>query len=192
MTWRRDIDQWFIAEVLTHAPAFRAYAKRLCGEVQEAEDLVQEAYARTLGVEDWRAIDNAKAFVFRVMHNLAVAKLRREKIVAIEHIPDVETLGAADPSPDAFAQAAARQELARVEAVIRALPGACRQVVTLRKIYDLAPVEIAARLNITVSTVEKHLTKGMRLVAAALADAPAPETQNTDTRWPTKKTLGEP
>lgn len=187
MTRRREIDQWFITEVLPHAAQYRAYARRLCATPDEAEDLVQEAYARTLGAEDWSGIESPKAFVFRVLHNLAAGRARRAKIVAIEHIPDVEALGAIDPAPDPHAHAVARQELAAVEAAIRALPGQCRQVVTLRKIYDSAPAEIAVQLGISVSTVEKHLAKGMRLIAKALADAPLSQSIDRRPEWTKRK-----
>lgn len=180
--WRRDIDAWFIAEVLPHATQFRAYALRLSASSEEAEDLVQEAYARTLAHEDFRQIECGKAFVFRILHNLAVSKARRAKIVSIEHIPDVELLQAVDPTPDAFRHLAARQELARLEAAIASLPNMCRQVVTLRKVYGLGPSEIAARLGLSVYTVEKHLTKGMRRIAEKLADAP-PEFEIGQGEW---------
>ena len=182
--WRRDIDVWFIAEVLPHASQYRVYARRLSASAEEAEDLVQEAYARTLASEDFRQIQCGKAFVFRILHNLAVSKARRAKVVAIEHIPDVDALNAADPTPDAYRQVAARQELARLEAAIAALPRKCRQVVTLRKVYEMSPAEIAAQLNVSVYTVEKHLTKGMRRIAAELADAPPPEIESRHGAWP--------
>jgi RNA polymerase sigma factor (sigma-70 family) len=191
MNWRRDIDQWFVDEVLPHGAAFRSYARRLSLNDEEADDLVQEAYANTLSVENWRAIDGPRSFVFRVIHNLAVSRIRRDKVVTFETVPDMAALGTADPAPDAFAQAAARQELARLENAIRALPDKCRQVVTLRKIYELPPDEIAGRLKISVSTVEKHLSKGMRLVAEALNDAPTLEASSKRFSWARTNTRGD-
>lgn len=189
MKWRRDIDAWFIAEVLPHAAAFRAYARRLAPGADEAEDLVQEAYARALAAADFRAVQCGKAYVFRILHNVAVTRARRARIIAIEHIPNVDALNPIDPSPDPHAHAVARQELARLEAAIRLLPDQCRRVVTLRKVYDLSPGAIAAELNISVSTVEKHLTKGIRLLAEALAEAPpGPEPRRAE--W--AKTRSEP
>jgi RNA polymerase sigma-70 factor (ECF subfamily) len=185
---RRAIDEWFIADVLPHAAQFRAYARRLTASADEAEDLVQEAYVRVLATDDFLKIQSGRSFVLRVLHNLAINRARRARIVAIEHIPDVEALGRADPAPDPQARAAARQELARLEAAMRALPDQCRRVVALRKIYEMSPTEIAAQLKISVSTVEKHLTKGMRLVAEALAWAPAPDAATERNEWarPTK------
>jgi RNA polymerase sigma-70 factor (ECF subfamily) len=117
------------------------------------------------------------------MRNLAIDKARRAKIVSIEHIPDLDALGQADPAPDAHAHLAGRQELARLEAAIRALPAQCRQVVTLRKVFEMSPPQIAERLGISVSTVEKHLNKGMRLVAEALAFTPPPGDETDRSEW---------
>jgi RNA polymerase sigma-70 factor (ECF subfamily) len=166
-----------MADVLPHARQFRFFARRLCPTADEAEDLLQEAYARVLAREDFRRIECGKAFVRRVLLNLALSKARRAKIVAIESIPDVDTLNVIDPAPDCYRQLEAREELARLEAAILALPAQCRQVVTLRKVHELSTTEIAAELSISVSTVEKHLTKGMRRVAATLSDPP-PRTVN--------------
>ena len=61
-----------------------------------------------------------------------------------------------------------RNRLRVIEAVDR-LPEQCRRVVTLRKMEGLSPSQIAVRLNLSISTVEKHLAKGLALLTKALA-----------------------
>jgi RNA polymerase sigma-70 factor (ECF subfamily) len=55
-----------------------------------------------------------------------------------------------------------REELRALADAIAELPAQCRRVFTLRKVYSLSPDEIAVRLGLSVSTVEKHLVKGLR------------------------------
>ncbi|MBQ1542530.1 RNA polymerase subunit sigma-24 [Caulobacter sp. CCUG 60055] len=168
MSWLRDIDRWFGAAVLPHAPMFRAYARRLVGD--DGDDLVQEAYARVFGLEDWRRLDAPDRFVLRVIRNLALERFRRAKVVPMRRLEDVEMNALPDVQPDAYAVTSAREDLSRVAEALARLPDQCRKVVILRKLEGLSPREIAVRLNLSVSTVEKHLAKGLRLLTQTLAD----------------------
>ena len=62
----------------------------------------------------------------------------------------------------------ARQELALLEHAIAQLPAGCRTVLLLRKVELLSHREIADRLGIAVSTVEKQHARALRLLRAAL------------------------
>ncbi|HJV42268.1 RNA polymerase sigma factor [Caulobacter sp.] len=169
MAWLRDIDKWFAEAVLPFAPTYRAYARKLTGDAVEAEDLVQEAYAKVLAVADWRRLDAPERFVLTIIRNLAFERFRRAKVVGIRQIGVLEMEALPDPSPDAHAVTSAREELMRVLDAVDRLPEQCRRVVTLRKMEGLSPGEIAVRLGLSISTVEKHLAKGLALLTKSLA-----------------------
>ena len=166
MSWLRDIDRWFMAEVLPYATAYRARAAHLCG-ADEADDLVQEAYARVLGSKDHRAILSPRAFMLTVVHHLALERLRRAQVVRIELLASMQLLEVADSAPDAFAVAAGRSELRRLEQLMAALPPQCARVMHMRKVQGMAPAAIAEALSISLSTVEKHIAKGLALMIKA-------------------------
>ncbi|USQ98085.1 RNA polymerase sigma factor [Caulobacter sp. RL271] len=169
MAWLRDIDKWFGEAVLPFAPTYRAYARKLTGDPVEAEDLVQEAYAKVLGLPDWRRLEQPERFVLTIIRNLAFERFRRAKVVGIRQIGVLEMEALPDPAPDAHAVASAREELLRVLEAVDRLPQQCRKVVTLRKMEGLSPGQIAVRLNLSISTVEKHLAKGLALLTKSLA-----------------------
>ncbi len=169
MAWLREIDKWFAEAVLPSASVYRAYARKLTGDAVEAEDLVQEAYAKVLGVPDWRRLEQPERFVLTIIRNLAFERFRRAKVVGIRQIGVLEMEALPDPAPDAHAVTSAREELLRVLEAVDRLPEQCRRVVTLRKMEGLSPGEIAVRLNLSISTVEKHLAKGLMLLTKALA-----------------------
>lgn len=169
MAWLRDIDKWFAEAVLPFAANYRAYARKLTRDAAEAEDLVQEAYAKVLGVPDWRRLEHPERFVLTIIRNLAFERVRRAKVVGIRQIGVLEMEALPDPAPDAYAVASAREELLRVIEAVDRLPEQCRRVVTLRKMEGLSPSQIAVRLNLSISTVEKHLAKGLALLTKALA-----------------------
>lgn len=169
MSWLRDIDRWFMAEVLPHAAVYRARAARLCGP-EEAEDLVQEAYARVFQAPDHRAILGPRSYVLTIVHNLALERLRRASVVRIDMLAKLDHLEVRDAAPDAFAVAAGRSEMRQLLQLIDALPPQCARVLRMRKIQGMPPSAIAEALSISVSTVEKHIAKGLALVTKARRD----------------------
>jgi RNA polymerase sigma-70 factor (ECF subfamily) len=74
----------------------------------------------------------------------------------------------ASSAPGVAQEVMARQELDLLEEAISQLPDGCRVVLLLRKIEQLSHREIADRLGIAVSTVEKQHARALRLLRAAL------------------------
>ncbi len=169
MTWLREIDRWFIDAVLPYRARHLQYAMRLTGNQAEAEDIVQEAYARLFALTDWPRIEHPPAFAMRIIHNIAVERFRRADVVRINQAVRLELFDPADESPSPERAAIARAELKQVAAALNRLPDRCRDVVRMRRIDGLSPGQIAEKLSISVSTVEKHLAKGLRLLTEKLA-----------------------
>jgi RNA polymerase sigma factor (sigma-70 family) len=188
MAWLREIDHWFLERVLPHADDYRAYARSLTRGSADADDLVQEAYARVLSLNGWRGLETPHRFVLRVIHNLAVERIRHARVVQIEQAVCLDEVEWPDPAPGPYAIAAARNDLRRVEAALAYLPAKCRQVTILRKIRGLSPNQIADRLGISVSTVEKHLVKGLQLLTKILAEQDGRTAEETQAAWGRSKT----
>jgi RNA polymerase sigma-70 factor (ECF subfamily) len=128
-------------------------------------DLVQEVYARVYEAARKDLPQQPRAFVFTTAQNLLIDRMRREKIVQIEAVSELDTLAIAadEPSPDRTA--IAKDELRRLQAALDRLAPRTREVVTLRRIEGLSRAEIAQRLGITEVTVKWHLNEGLRALA---------------------------
>jgi RNA polymerase sigma-70 factor (ECF subfamily) len=165
---------WFRREVIPLEPMLRAYARRFSdGSPAGVEDLVHETFAQLIGFAGWRGIDNVAAFAVRTLRNEAFKIARRSKIVSISVMSDLDSLGVADDLPGAERMLEARDELRLLARLIADLPPQCRRVFTLRKVYGLSHEEIAVRLGLSISTIEKHVIKGLRLCSERLAREPA-------------------
>ncbi|MBX7483348.1 RNA polymerase sigma factor [Qipengyuania qiaonensis] len=165
MSWLRPIDQWFADQVFVYRAKHRAYALRLTRDGDEAEDLVQEAYARLFRLSNWAEIANPNAFTLRIIHNEAVERFRKAQVVQLDRSLSLQALEPVDEQPLPDRVAIARQDLNRMAGYLERLPPRCREAVCLRKIDNLSPREVAAKMDISVSTLEKHLSKGLRLLA---------------------------
>lgn len=183
MTWLREIDRWFIDSILPHRPRHLEYAERLAGDRAEADDIVQDAYARLIALSDWQRLENPHAFAMRTIHNIAVERFRKADVVRIRQAAHLDWLDPADDSPSPERTLVARRELEQVAAALESLPERCREVVKLRRIEGHSPGEIAEKLGISVSTVEKHLAKGLRLLTERLAAAQTIQESEPLTPW---------
>ncbi|MGE5501998.1 MAG: RNA polymerase sigma factor [Ignavibacteriales bacterium] len=169
MTEQEQRRAWFRREILPLEPELRAYIRRLTRDPGAAEDLLHDTFARIIAADGWREVDSPAGFAIRTARNVVFDQLRRQKVVAIDFVADVGAFGLADDAADPETTLVARDELKRLRAIVEALPTQQRRVFTLRKVYGLPPAEIAERLGLSVSTVEKHLVKAVRACADALA-----------------------
>jgi RNA polymerase sigma factor (sigma-70 family) len=161
---------WFRREILPLEAALFSFGRRLSrGNVAEAEDLVQETFVKLISYPGWREVYDPSGLSFRTLRNIAIDALRRRKIVRIDALTEINILSMRDYRPSPEDEIVDRDEFKALWQCVADLPPQCRRVFTLRKVYALKPQEIAVRLNLSVSTVEKHLAKGLRICAERLA-----------------------
>jgi len=131
----------------------------LCGDVELANDLVQEALIRTYAVW-WRVRpEEARSYARRVLVNLNVDRWRRSGPPSVE-LGDYEASGSAEASVDNRDQAAR---------LLRALPLHQRRVIVLRYYDDLSEAEVARILGISVGTVKAACSRGLATLREQLA-----------------------
>jgi RNA polymerase sigma factor (sigma-70 family) len=172
MTWVREIDRWFIDHVYAHRSGHRRFALHLLRSEEDAEEVLQEVYARLMALQDWSRIADPNAFAIRMIRNLAIERFRRADVVRIDRAVVLHDLDPMDESPAPDSVAIHRAELRRVATAMDGLPERCREALYLRRIDGLPPGAVAEKMGIAVSTVEKHLVKALRLLHAALKTAP--------------------
>ena len=141
----------------------RRYLHRLLGNSGEAEEIAHDAYARIYQ----KPARKPEALLYTTARRLAINRLRRRDISPVAPT-DVTVDTAAANSPSVPDQVSARQEWGLLRTAIGDLPPGCRQVLILRKVELLSHREIAERLGIAVSTVEKQHARALRLLRAAL------------------------
>jgi RNA polymerase sigma-70 factor (ECF subfamily) len=168
MSWFRDVDRWLCDEVLPHKHAYLALARRLTRNAEAASDIVQDVYAEVLQGDTWKTARDPKAFVLRIVYCRSVNWVNRQKIVPLHPLPEYEGLLYADFGPDAFDKLSGREELEAVLEILAEMPTRCRQVITMRRIEELPPREIARRLGIDLVTVRRHMARGVAILAERL------------------------
>ncbi|HEY5239665.1 MAG TPA: RNA polymerase sigma factor [Rhizomicrobium sp.] len=156
-----EIEAWFIREVLPLEADLMQFLRRSWQNKNDIDDLCQDVYARTFESARRKIPSPARPFVFTIARNLVIDRARREHVVPIEAVADLEALGVALDAPGPERSVIARDELRQLQAAIDRLPPKCREVVVLGRIEGLSGRQIAARLGIAETTVSDHLTAGM-------------------------------
>lgn len=144
-----------------HAGELVRFLARRLGSEDLANDLVQELFLRLLGNETGVAgIRHDRGFLYCAARHLAleVARAPRWRDFAAESEVPAE-LGESAPSPEALY--AARQGAAALLATIGDLPPRCREAFLLHKFDGLPQTEVASRLGISLSSVEKHMSRAL-------------------------------
>lgn len=157
-----SLHAWFCKDVLPLEPALTSFIRHNWRVAEDVVELRQDVYERVLAGGRHELPSNTKAFVFTVARNHLINQAVRARIVSFDLVADLESdvfvtdLLATERHLDA------RDRLRRARDGLEALPPRCREVVRLRKIEGLTTREAAERLGVSVDTIERQLTMGMR------------------------------
>ena len=167
----------FEEEVLELADQVYRVARRLVSTREEAEDLVQETYARAF--RSWRSYTpgtNLRAWLFRILTNLNIDRGRRE-----QRAPASQPLEEgdyflynrleADGGPDDEARIVERLSQDEIVQALAEVPHDFRDVIVLVDIGDFTYQDAAQILDIPIGTVMSRLHRGRRILKKELAEA---------------------
>lgn len=166
MGWQEQVAT-FVAE---RGPALVGYARLLTGDHDSAQDLVQEALARTWSRRRAGAdITSLEGYVRAAVLTAYLDQYRRRRLwqgrAHLFAAPEAES-----------ATAAATDSAVDVEDALRRLPPRERACVVLRFYGDLTVAGIAARLDVSEGAVKRYLSDGTRHLGALLGGTPLAET----------------
>ena len=140
------------------------YVFRRFGNLKDAEDVAQEVFVRAFADRDrHQSVANVSAYLYRMAANLCTDRLRRSKQANIS-LDNAEAVIILCPQPNGFQAAAAAEEIARIEALLRRVTPEQAEVIRLRIIDDLGPREIAKMLGWRESTVKSRLRHGLEKI----------------------------
>ena len=167
----------FEEEVLGLADQVYRVARRLVSTREEAEDLVQETYARAF--RSWRSYTpgtNLRAWLFRILTNLNIDRGRRE-----QRAPDMQPLEESDyflynrleadnGGPTDEERVVERLSQDSIVDALASVPHNYRDVVVLVDIGDFSYADAAQILDVPIGTVMSRLHRGRRILKQSLAE----------------------
>lgn len=147
--------------LLVHYEEMTGHLARRLGSLCLAEDVVQDTYLRLRGLNAVPELDNPRSYLFRMADNIALDRIRAETRQVRRFAPAELGLERPDEEPDAETTLEHKQRLDRLTQALNELPPRCREVFLLHKFDGLSHADIAVRLGISRSMVEKHVMKAL-------------------------------
>lgn len=163
-----SLDAWFSREILVYEDSLVRYLARSWHHPDDIHDLRQDTYVRVYEAAARERPRAPKSFLFTTARNLMADRLRRSRVVSIEARADLDSLNVHIDEISPEHHAIAHEDLRTLMRAFEQLPPRCRQVVWMRRIEDLSQREVATRLGIAETVVEKQIAKAMVRFADAL------------------------
>jgi RNA polymerase sigma-70 factor (ECF subfamily) len=149
-----------------YAPLVRYASGFTDGDVDEAEDLVQQAFVKLWEQRGQLEVQHSlKAYLYRMVHNLALNRLRSARSgqrYAEHQLRQMEHAHVEPPSGDELPQ--------RLQKALDLLPPQCRAIFELSRFEELKYREIAEQLGISIKTVETQMGRALKTLRRELAD----------------------
>lgn len=142
--------------------ALKRFLERFFYSTHDIEDILQEVFLQTWNIEKKQEIQLPKSYLFRVARNMALKELKKKSRQINAYIEEVNPEELVCNETFTENEVDLNERLVLFEKALATLPPRCRNVFVLRKIFGFSQKEIARRMNISVSTVEKHIINGIQ------------------------------
>ncbi|HET7826336.1 MAG TPA: sigma-70 family RNA polymerase sigma factor [Anaeromyxobacter sp.] len=164
------------ADALAHADALYHLARHLTRHAADAEDLVQETYARAFrALGRIAAGPELRAWLFRILRNAFLDLQRRARRSPVDARDDLDGLAGAAPGEEAWLRGDAELERMRgivgaeIEAALRTLPEDSR-VVVLLDVEGFSEAEVGEVMGCPVGTVKSRLARARAALRERLSE----------------------
>jgi RNA polymerase sigma factor (sigma-70 family) len=166
---------------------FRSALTRLVARIvgpHSIEDIVQETFIRSYEASRKQTINHPRSFMWKIAKNLALNHLQNANNKLTINVADFGDPDVYLPTEvvEAELEFESRERFLVFCRAVQRLPLQCRRVFILKKVYGLPQKEIAARLEISESTVEKQVAKGLLVCAEYMAEMGYPVNEGRQRR----------
>lgn len=137
---------------------------RVVGCASLAEDLAQETYLKVAKALNTRPIEHLHPFLYQTAQYLAFDYLRSQRSkrrFECQYVDDSVVVEVPTSAPGPESHAEGQQQLQQFQRVLGTLPKRQQQILVLHKLHGLSQGEIAQRLQVSLSTVEKDLRNAL-------------------------------
>ena len=151
--------------------ALARFLRARLGAGADTEDLLQDLYLKVSQLDPGTEVREPRAFLYRLASNLLLDRKRSALRGAARDGAwrDANRIAGLtediDDAPSAEAVIAGRERLAALITALETLPGKTSAIFRMHKLHGMSYAEVAQRLEISRSSVEKHMMDALRVLA---------------------------
>lgn len=132
------------------------YVQRMVGDKDNAKDVVQEAYSRVIHVDNKTTISNKRAYLYKMVRNIVIDDVRKNKNIAKIAYEEEQFVIPINEQPDELTVENNTQKV--LMSIVQNLPTRSKQAFIFHILEGYSRKEIALKMGINISTVDKHIT----------------------------------
>lgn len=135
------------------------FLRKRTDNASDAADMTQDVFTQWLGYRDRAKDEQPRAFLFQMARNLLRDHWRKQKVRQTVHSDpaEMDAEPATDEQHDPMAAALRLQRLEQLKEVLAELSPRRREALMLHRFEGLSQTQIAERMGISTSMVEKHI-----------------------------------
>lgn len=163
------------------AATYLKYRQRLMRAVanivddNDVEDIVQDAFVKSYEAELNQEIQYERTYMLRTVRNLALNHVSRAAHKLNDQVENMDLLSHSNMDASLEKQFESKQRFIHFCQATESLSAEVKRVFLLKKVYDMSQRDIAELLQLSESTVEKHVAKGLMQCAQFLARQQQPQ-----------------
>lgn len=144
------------------------YAYSLINDQKAAEDIVQNVFIRTWKKRDQLKSDfEIKSFLYKSVYNEFIDEYRKQKMVVPLEKKYIDAITTIVENEDEYGL---EQRIKLVKREIQKLPPKCKEIFMLSKQDGLTNLEIAEYKQVSIKSVEAHISKAFNILRKSIGD----------------------
>ncbi|MDR2226142.1 RNA polymerase sigma factor [Providencia rettgeri] len=147
-----------------HSSSLCRYLNMYLKDHSLSMDIVQESFVRMAELMKHSTIQDFDAYLYRVAKNLMIDHFREQKARPSMAISDEQWQEIPAQAKSLEATAIREQQLSQIQTIIQTLPERTQAIFRLHREEGLTQTEVAQLLDISLSTVEKHLANALAVL----------------------------
>jgi len=145
---------------LSYRDSLHRFVYQKLGNSEDAEEIVQDAFHNYLKIEEKEKVENPQAFLYKTAHNLALNHIRKNGYRKA-HLETTE----ADPKTLTLeAEVVSQVEVEMLQNKLNQLPEQTQKIFLANRIEGKTYPEIGLEYGISVSKVQKHISKALNFL----------------------------
>lgn len=149
---------------LDYSDGLNRFVYRKLGNIDDAEEIVQDTFHNYLRIDKAEQIENPQAFLYKTAHNLALNHLRKSGY-RNEHLASLDINDSTLPlEREVFSQ----RDVDELQKRLHRLPEITRKIFLRNRMDGLTYPEISEEYNISISRVQKHMIKALKYLRTHL------------------------
>lgn len=142
-----------------HHGWLQGWLRKRLGDHERAADIAQDTFLRLLVTRRLPGIEEGRTYLAQIARNLVIDQWRRQRIEqayldSLAHLPEPQ-------SPSLETQALVIETLMQIDSMLDAMPARVREAFLLSRFEGLDYAQIAERLQVSVSSVQKYMLRAI-------------------------------